>query len=127
MIKFKKKETNNSLIRVKCISAQIYELLRLLDKNNLSINTLYSYKGLDVGLDEYTLNSDMVKDIHNLLYNSVNDLINLSHIKIIYDVKEIKCIHFDKFYFFKALFLSVEKTAYFLTNDKQFIEKYIKK
>ena len=66
-------------------------------------------------------------DIRNLLCNGANDLINISHIKIMYDITEVKCIKFDTFYLFKALLSDASTTTYFLTNDKMFIEKYIKK
>ena len=61
------------------------------------------------------------------LFNGANDLINISHIKIMYDITEVKCIKFDTFYFFKALLSDASTSTYFLTNDKMFIEKYIKK
>lgn len=123
MIRFKKKETNNNLIKVKGISGNVKELLSLLDKHDLSIDALYNYKELG----KYVDNSIVMDDIRNLLCNGANDLINISHIKIMYDIMEVKCIKFDTFYFFKAL-LSVSSTStYFLTNDKLFIEKYIKK
>ena len=41
MIKFKKKDTDNILIRVKGISGNVKDLLLLLDKNDLSIDALY--------------------------------------------------------------------------------------
>lgn len=44
-----------------------------------------------------------------------------------YDITEVKCIKFDTFYFFKALLSDASTSTYFLTNDKLFIEKYIKK
>ena len=46
MIKFKKKDTDNILIRVKGISGNVKELLSLLDKHDLSIDALYNYKEL---------------------------------------------------------------------------------
>ena len=97
MIKFKKKDTDNILIRVKGISGNVKELLSLLDKHDLSIDTLYNYKELG----KYVDNSIVMADIRNLLCNGANDLINISHIKIMYDITEVKCIKFDTFYFFK--------------------------
>ena len=41
MIKFKKNDTDNILIRVKGISAHVKELLSLLDMHDLSIDELY--------------------------------------------------------------------------------------
>lgn len=41
MIKFKKNDTDNILIRVKGISGNVKDLLSLLDKNDLSIDALY--------------------------------------------------------------------------------------
>ena len=123
MIKFKKNDTDNILIRVKGISGNVKDLLSLLDKNNLSIDALYNYKELG----QYVDNSIVMADIRNLLCNGANDLINISHIKIMYDITEVKCIKFDTFYFFKALLSDASTSTYFLTNDKMFIEKYIKK
>lgn len=96
MIKFKKKDTDNILIRVKGISGNVKDLLSLLDKNDLSIDALYNYKELG----QYVDNSIVMADIRNLLCNGANDLINISHIKIMYDITEVKCIKFDTFYFF---------------------------
>ena len=123
MIKFKKKDTDNILIRVKGISGNVKDLLSLLDKNDLSIDALYNYKELG----QYVDNSIVMADIRNLLCNGANDLINISHIKIMYDITEVKCITFDTFYFFKSLLSDASTSTYFLTNDKMFIEKYIKK
>lgn len=124
MIKFKKKDTDNILIRVKGISENVKDLLSLLDKHNLSISidALYNKE-----LGKYVDNSIIMTDIRNLLFNGANDLINISHIKIMYDITEVKCIKFDTFYFFKALLSDASTLTYFLTNDKMFIEKYIKK
>ena len=124
MIKFKKKDTDNILIRVKGISGNVKDLLSLLDKNDLSISidALYNKE-----LGKYVDNSIIMTDIRNLLFNGANDLINISHIKIMYDITEVKCIKFDTFYFFKALLSDASTSTYFLTNDKMFIEKYIKK
>ena len=97
MIKFKKKDTDNILIRVKGISGNVKDLLSLLDKNDLSIDALYNYKELG----QYVDNSIVMTDIRNLLCNGANDLINISHIKIMYDITEVKCIKFDTFYFLK--------------------------
>lgn len=97
MIKFKKKDTDNILIRVKGISGNVKDLLSLLDKNDLSIDALYNYKELG----QYVDNSIVMADIRNLLCNGANDLINISHIKIMYDITEVKCIKFDTFYFLK--------------------------
>lgn len=130
MIKFKKKDTDNILIRVKGISGNVKDLLSLLDKNDLSIDALYNYKELEQyykELEQYVDNSIVMADIRNLLCNGANDLINISHIKIMYDITEVKCIKFDTFYFFKALLSDASTSTYFLTNDKMFIEKYIKK
>ena len=123
MIKFKKNDTDNILIRVKGISAHVKELLSLLDMHDLSIDELYKYKKLE----QYVDNTIVMADIRNLLCNGANDLINISHIKIMYDITEVKCIKFDTFYFFKALLSDASTSTYFLTNDKMFIEKYIKK
>ena len=123
MIKFKKNDTDNILIRVKGISAHVKELLSLLDMHDLSIDELYKYKKLG----QYVDNTIVMADIRNLLCNGENDLINISHIKIMYDITEVKCIKFDTFYFFKALLSDASTATYFLTNDKLFIEKYIKK
>ena len=123
MIKFKKNDTDNILIRVKGISAHVKELLSLLDMHDLSIDELYKYKKLG----QYVDNTIVMADIRNLLFNGANDLINISHIKIMYDITEVKCIKFDTFYFFKALLSDASISTYFLTNDKLFIEKYIKK
>ena len=123
MIKFKKKDTDNILIRVKCISEHIKGLLSLLDKNDLSIDALYKYKELG----QYVDNSIVMTDIRNLLCNGINDLINISHIKIMYDITEVKCIKFDTFYFFKVLLSDASTSTYLLTNDKIFIVIYIKK
>ena len=98
MIKFKKKDTDNILIRVKGISGNVKDLLSLLDKNDLSIDALYNYKELG----QYVDNSIVMADIRNLLCNEANDLINISHIKIMYDITEVKCIKFDTFYFFNV-------------------------
>lgn len=124
MIKFKKKDTDNILIRVKGISENVKDLLSLLDKHDLSISidALYNKE-----LGKYVDNSIVMADIRNLLCNGANDLINISHIKIMYDITEVKCIKFDTFYFFKALLSDASTSTYFLTNDKMFIEKYIKK
>lgn len=124
MIKFKKKDTDNILIRVKGISENVKDLLSLLDKHDLSISidALYNKE-----LGKYVDNSIIMTDIRNLLFNGANDLINISHIKIMYDITEVKCIKFDTFYFFKALLSDASTSTYFLTNDKMFIEKYIKK
>lgn len=124
MIKFKKKDTDNILIRVKGISGDVKDLLSLLDKHDLSISidALYNKE-----LGKYVDNSIIMTDIRNLLFNGANDLINISHIKIMYDITEVKCIKFDTFYFFKALLSDASTSTYFLTNDKMFIEKYIKK
>lgn len=124
MIKFKKKDTDNILIRVKGISGDVKDLLSLLDKHDLSISidALYNKE-----LGKYIDNSIIMTDIRNLLFNGANDLINISHIKIMYDITEVKCIKFDTFYFFKALLSDASTSTYFLTNDKMFIEKYIKK
>ena len=123
MIKFKKNDTDNILIRVKGISAHVKKLLSLLDMHDLSIDELYKYKKLG----QYVDNTIVMADIRNLLFNGANDLINISHIKIMYDITEVKCIKFDTFYFFKALLSDASISTYFLTNDKLFIEKYIKK
>lgn len=123
MIKFKNKDTDNILIRVKGISVRVKELLSLLDIHDLSIDALYNYNKLG----QYVDNTLVMADIRNLLFNGANDLINISHIKIMYDITEVKCIKFDTFYFFKALLSDASTTTYFLTNDKLFIEKYIKK
>ena len=88
MIKFKKKDTDNILIRVKGISGNVKDLLSLLDKNDLSIDALYNYKELG----QYVDNSIVMADIRNLLCNGANDLINISHLKIMYDITEVKCI-----------------------------------
>lgn len=77
MIKFKKNDTDNILIRVKGISGNVKDLLSLLDKNDLSIDALYNYKELG----QYVDNSIVMADIRNLLCNGANDLINISHIK----------------------------------------------
>ena len=73
MIKFKKNDTDNILIRVKGISAHVKELLSLLDKNDLSIDALYNYKELE----QYVDNSIVMTDIRNLLCNGANDLIDI--------------------------------------------------
>ena len=123
MIKFKKNDTDNILIRVKGISAHVKELLSLLDIHDLSIDALYKYKKLG----QYVDNTIVMADIRNLLCNGANDLINISHIKIMYDITEVKYKKLDTFYFFKGLLSDKSTSTYILTNDKLFIEKYIKK
>ena len=94
MIKFKNKDTDNILIKVKGISVHVKELLSLLDIHDLSIDALYNYNKLG----QYVDNTIVMADIRNLLFNGANDLINISHIKIMYDITEVKCIKFDTFY-----------------------------
>ena len=72
MIKFKKKDTDNILIRVKGISGNVKELLSLLDKHDLSIDALYNYKELG----KYVDNSIRMADIRKLLCNGANKIIN---------------------------------------------------
>lgn len=126
MIKYrnKNKEIDNSFIIGKCIPKDLYNLLLELDRNFIYIDKSTNFKIFE----KYNVDEEIKNCMQDLLCDGANDLLNMSYIKAIFDIKEIKCINFNKFYSFKVIFAENGSCVnYALTSDKIFIEKYIKK
>lgn len=120
MIKFKDKDNNDTdnFLRVTIISPVTYELITLLDKNNVDIGAVFNYKDLNKYIKEHDCIMD---ELRYYMCNRMNQLINYKDIDRIQNITRINCLGIDDTYF---LYIG---GYYYLTNDINFIQKYIKR
>lgn len=119
MIKFKNKDNNDyKFLRVYIISPVTYEFLLRLEENNDDIGAVYKFKEYNKVIKEH---SCIMNEIREYLCNRMNSLINYDDIDRIQQIKRINCLGIDNTYF---LYID---GYYYLTNDMEFIQKYIKR
>ncbi len=116
MIKFK--DNNDNFLRVTIISPVTYELISLLDKENVDISAVYNYKDLNRIIKEHDCIMD---ELRYYMCNRMNQLINYKNIVKVQNITKINCLGIDDTYF---LYID---GCYYLTNDINFIQKYIKR
>lgn len=116
MIKFKEKD--NNFLRVTIISPVTYEMITLLDKNCDDIGSVYKFKEYNKVIKEHECIMD---ELRFYMCNRMNQLINYKEIDRIQNITRINCLGIDDTYF---LYIG---GYYYLTNDMNFIQKYIKR
>lgn len=119
MIKFKDNVKNDyKFLRVYLISTVTYELLCKLDRNNDDIGAVYNYKEYNKVINEH---AHIMDEIRGYLCNQMNNLVRYDYIDTVQQIKKINCLSIENTYF---LYIG---GYYYLTNDMEFIQKYIKR